>query len=155
MDDKLRMVGECHKAFGLKDFDKKATLVNEEHNELEELYYILHDLAEQTKNLPKAVYKSSMFVRVQLMIEELGEVIEAFSHGTDAEILKELCDLEYTVLGTISHLGYSGVYDEAFKRIHESNMSKLDWAGKPIISEFGRIIKSDKYKPADLRDLVK
>jgi hypothetical protein len=43
---------------------------------------------------------------------------------------------------------------EAFRRVHMSNMSKLDSDGKPIKRDDGKILKSENYKPAELGDLV-
>jgi predicted HAD superfamily Cof-like phosphohydrolase len=45
-------------------------------------------------------------------------------------------------------------FDEAFKRVHESNMSKLDEEGKPIRRQDGKILKGPNYQAPDLRDLV-
>lgn len=45
-------------------------------------------------------------------------------------------------------------FPEAFRRVHFSNMSKLDSEGKPIKREDGKILKSENYKPAKLGDLV-
>lgn len=43
---------------------------------------------------------------------------------------------------------------EAIKRVHESNMSKLDENGEPIFREDGKIMKSDLYFEPYLDDLV-
>jgi hypothetical protein len=43
---------------------------------------------------------------------------------------------------------------EAFARVHQSNMSKLDDDGKPIKREDGKIMKGPNYMPPDLSDLV-
>lgn len=46
------------------------------------------------------------------------------------------------------------VLPEAFKRVHQSNMSKLGDDGKPIRREDGKIMKGPNYKAPDLSDLV-
>ena len=44
--------------------------------------------------------------------------------------------------------------DEAMHRVHESNMSKLDAYGKPILREDGKVLKGPNYQPPNLEDLV-
>ena len=105
-----------------------------------------------------------MNLRLALMREELEEVEEAmddlFYEGqTQAgweHLLKELCDLQYVLSGTVVSLkGLSGVdFDAAFNRVHNSNMSKLDNDGKPVYNDFGKVLKGPNYKPADMRGLI-
>ena len=44
--------------------------------------------------------------------------------------------------------------DEAMYRVHESNMSKLDEHGKPVLRDEGKVLKGPNYKPPNLEDLV-
>lgn len=44
--------------------------------------------------------------------------------------------------------------NEAFARVHASNMSKLDDEGKPIKREDGKVMKGPNYKPPVLDDLI-
>ena len=44
--------------------------------------------------------------------------------------------------------------DEAYKRVHRSNMSKLDENGKPIYREDGKVLKGPNYYLPNLKDLV-
>lgn len=69
-----------------------------------------------------------------------------------AALLKELCDLQYVLSGFVVTFGLP--FDEAFKRVHESNMSKLGSDGKPIYREDGKVLKGPNYKKPDLSDLV-
>ena len=69
-----------------------------------------------------------------------------------AALLKELCDLQYVLSGFVVTFGLP--FDEAFKRVHESNMSKLGPDGKPIYREDGKVLKGPTYKKPDLSDLV-
>lgn len=106
-----------------------------------------------------------------LVKEELKEVKQAA-----ANLLKELCDLDYVSQGylnvggrdhkeVISDNDYKSVarlYDafgwdeihEAFKRVHVSNMSKLGDNGEPIRREDGKILKGPNYQEPNLNDLV-
>ena len=69
-----------------------------------------------------------------------------------AALLKELCDLQYVLSGFVVTFGLP--FDEAFKRVHESNMSKLGPDGKPIYRDAGKVLKGPNYKKPDLSDLV-
>ena len=96
-------------------------------------------------------------LRYNLLLEELNEVKEAISymsaeqirHGkpsvvAEAELLKELCDLQYVLDGFFATFGY--LKEPAFNRVHASNMSKLDDDGKPIYREDGKVLKGPNYK---------
>lgn len=116
---------------------------------------------------------------LNLINEEADEVIEAASN-----LLKEYCDLVYVCAGMDVVTGKDAPFtqlppfmqhkmkfvlrileaftqafdddtlDEAFTRVHASNMSKLGEDGKPIRRSDGKIQKGPNYKPADLLDLV-
>ena len=88
-------------------------------------------------------------LRSDLVAEEFQELIGAESCE---EIMKEACDLVYVILGTFVEFGWD--FDEAFKRVHESNMSKLDAEGKPIYREDGKVLKGPNYHKPDLSDLI-
>ena len=106
-------------------------------------------------------------LRMSLLREELREVEEEAGNIEDviegevsqedlkrvkAALLKELCDLQYVLSGFAVTFGLP--LDEAFKRVHESNMSKLGPDGKPIYREDGKVLKGPNYKKPDLSDLV-
>jgi NTP pyrophosphatase (non-canonical NTP hydrolase) len=86
--------------------------------------------------------------RINLIAEEYKEVLEAVMKKDKENLLKELCDLVYVCVGTATCLGMP--FDLAFKRVHESNMTKE----VPINNTGKKIIKGANYKPADLKDLV-
>jgi predicted HAD superfamily Cof-like phosphohydrolase len=68
------------------------------------------------------------------------------------EVMKEACDLVYVVLGMFVEFGWD--FDEAFARVHESNMSKLGEDGKPIYREDGKVLKGPDFFKPDLTDLL-
>lgn len=72
----------------------------------------------------------------------------------NSNLLKEGADLLYVLLGTFVSLGLGEQLIEAFKRTHESNMSKLGEGGKPIYRDDGKVLKGPNYKAPDLGDLV-
>ena len=88
----------------------------------------------------------------KLIAEEFKEFMD--ENGKDqAALLKELADLVYVCYGYADRFGWD--LDEAFRRVHLSNMSKLDpVTGKPIFREDGKILKSSAYKEPNLKDLV-
>lgn len=98
-------------------------------------------------------------LRTKLHREEVNELEdELWDNHQRAKIspnlLKEGADLLYVLLGTFVSLGLGDQLIEAFKRVHESNMSKLDEAGRPIYREDGKVLKGVNYKPPVLDDLV-
>lgn len=108
---------------------------------------------------------------IKLIHEEALEVAEAAAH-----LLKELADLNYvmtyaiqcgvdyldaTTVDNITRLHAHWqeqldpvIQDEAFKRVHLSNMSKLTAEGKVLRRSDGKVLKSDLYQEPHLMDLV-
>ena len=111
---------------------------------------------------------SLLRLREKLLWEECAEVCEelnsmemSLSHGKPiskeqwADLLKELCDLQYVLSGTIiSFNAIVGSFNPAFNRVHNSNMSKLDDEGKPVLNEDGKVTKGPNYKAPTLEDLI-
>ena len=88
----------------------------------------------------------------KLIAEEVAEFLYE-SGENQAALLKELADLVYVCYGYADRFDWD--LDEAFRRVHLSNMSKLDpVTGKPIFREDGKILKSSAYKEPNLEDLV-
>ena len=88
----------------------------------------------------------------KLIAEEVTEFMHESSYD-QAALLKELADLVYVCYGYADRFGWD--LDEAFRRVHLSNMSKLDpVTGKPIFREDGKILKGSAYKEPNLKDLV-
>ena len=88
-------------------------------------------------------------LRMKLLSEEFDEVCSA---ETEENLLKELADMLYVIHGYATSYGWD--LDEAFRRVHASNMSKLDDDGKPVIRADGKVMKSKNYQEPDLSDLV-
>lgn len=97
-----------------------------------------------------------MEMRFDLIREELAEAIKAWDDeihdGYEEAVVKEFIDILYVTYGTLLYLGVDP--DEAFRRVHKSNMSKLGDDGKPIRRADGKVLKGPNYKEPDLRDLV-
>ena len=120
-------------------------------------------------------------LRIELLEEELKELRTALLIYRDPiETLDALCDLQYVLNGAILSLGFTDIFEEAFKKVHESNMSKLcktedeaqatidKYAADNIEASYeekdgyfvvirdsdGKILKSINYTPVDLKSLV-
>lgn len=93
-----------------------------------------------------------LLLRKSLIREEVQELMDAISEAEPKHILKELVDVVIVCAGMADAYGWD--FDEAFSRVHESNMSKLDDEGKPVYRKDGKVLKSDNYKEPDLSDLL-
>lgn len=98
-----------------------------------------------------------------------------------ANVLKETIDLQYVMCGAVVAASRQenpqdidpmllGRYlevthavaefipgqelQEVFRRVHQSNMSKLGEDGKPIRREDGKVLKGPNYQPVDLTDIA-
>lgn len=69
-------------------------------------------------------------------------------------MLKEMADVQVVLSGMSVALKPLQQLNEAFERVHASNMSKLGEDGKPIYREDGKVLKGPHYTPPDLSDLV-
>jgi predicted HAD superfamily Cof-like phosphohydrolase len=85
--------------------------------------------------------------RLNFMIEETDEYILAEKR---ADQLDALVDLVYVAMGTAYLHGFD--FDEAWKRVHTSNMGKV--RGASARSEGYDVIKPEGWKPPYLGDLV-
>lgn len=127
----LQMVREFHKAMG-QPLDQKHPPI---------------DMTEQ----PDSVWDLNG-LRKTLIAEEYKEVRDAIDAEPDALVLKELADLVYVVFGYAATYGWD--LDEAVRRVHASNMSKLGEDGKPVYREDGKVTKGPNYVKPNLEDLV-
>jgi|TARA_R100000030_G_scaffold18984_1_gene13211 NTP pyrophosphatase (non-canonical NTP hydrolase) len=91
-------------------------------------------------------------IQKALIDEEWSEFHEAYHLKDDCEQLKELADLVYVCYQFAASQEWD--LDEAFRRVHESNMSKLDDNGKPIYRADGKVLKGPNYKEPHLLDLI-
>jgi predicted HAD superfamily Cof-like phosphohydrolase len=98
-------------------------------------------------------------LRYKLLKEENEEYLEAMQQQDIVGIADALGDALYIVLGSIVAHGLQDVILPVFNEIHNSNMSKLDENGKPIINDgilapdlpIGKILKSPNYVKPDLK----
>jgi len=91
-------------------------------------------------------------VQKSLIDEEWSEFHEAYHMKDECDQLKELADLVYVCFQYAASQEWD--LDEAMRRVHESNMSKLDEYGKPIYRGDGKVLKGPNYKEPYLQDLI-
>jgi predicted HAD superfamily Cof-like phosphohydrolase len=107
-------------------------------------------------NIPNDLSRRSM--QRTLIVEEFKEFLQAdqdmaLMHPQQrADCLKELADLIYVCAQYAENMDWD--IEQALRRVHESNMSKLGNDGKPIYREDGKVLKGPNYQPPDLSDLV-
>ena len=97
--------------------------------------------------------------------EEFREAVENIFENTECgegeDVLndsredraKELADILYVCYWTAAKIGID--VNEAFRRVHASNMSKLGPDGKPVKREDGKVLKGPGYHAPDLSDIVR
>lgn len=102
---------------------------------------------------PTLIDSATARLRMNLMIEEAQETHDANENKNLVEVLDGCADQLYILLGDIISHGLQGQIEESFKRVHESNMTKVV-DGKVLRREDGKILKPDTYRRVDLTDLV-
>lgn len=63
-------------------------------------------------------------LRINLMQEELNEIKEGIKNNDIVEVADGLCDLMYVLAGSIHEFGLGDKFEELFKEVQRSNMSK-------------------------------
>jgi predicted HAD superfamily Cof-like phosphohydrolase len=149
MVSSLDKVAEFHKAFGVETRTKQGFPEAKDEFELRSSGGMLMAISRDLNRMAE-FRKSTLLLRLQLIVEEAGELAIAMSERDMKGCLDALCDLRYVCDGTTLSLGLRDVFWVAFAEVHNSNMSKLDAEGKPVIEKSGRVGKSDKYIPPDL-----
>ena len=91
-------------------------------------------------------------LRVSLIKEELGELIEAINKKDLVEVADALTDILYVTYGAGHAFGIN--LDKCFQEVQNSNMSKLDNNGKPIYNDKGKVMKGPNYFKPDLSKFV-
>ena len=92
-------------------------------------------------------------LRINLIKEELDELIEAMNKKDLIEVADALTDILYVTYGAGHAFGIN--LDECFQEVQNSNMSKLDYNGKPIYNDKGKVMKGPNYFKPDLSKFIK
>ena len=92
-------------------------------------------------------------LRYDLINEELEELKIAMKNKDLLEVADALTDILYVTYGAGHAFGID--LDKCFEEVQNSNMSKLDENGKPILNEAGKIMKGPKYYKPNLSKYLK
>ena len=113
---------------------------------------------------PSLLSEEDYVLRFKLLQEENEEYLEACRNNDKVEILDALTDQLYIVLGSIVSHGMQHIIEKAFSEVHNSNMSKLDNNGKPLINgeddvwdeskPKGKILKSQNFFEPNLKQFL-
>lgn len=162
-DRGIRMVAEFHEAFHchhaeqpwLPELSKAdQNCLSSVASELAKIAARLKAQAAEANDLGRAGL-GLLLVRLQLMIEETGEVADALADRDLGQVLHELSDLSYVVDGTYLTCGLGHVKLAADEELHSANMSKLGEDGQPIIHSSGRVVKGPNYRKPQMLQVLK
>ena len=111
-------------------------------------------VAEEFQELAKAALDLQPWI-IAKAVDPLSVRHDEFTILQEA-FLKELIDCVYVLVGTAVQFDWD--FEEAFKLVHESNMSKLN--NKPEYEEsddlggYRKVQKSDTYQPPNLEECL-
>lgn len=130
MNDKLLDIESFNNKYGLnEDSNKKPGFISEDFMKFR-LVFLLEEL-DELANACGFVRTGNQFHFVEEGSRNLGNALDA------------LVDLEYVLLGTVNFMGMSNIFDEAWDRVHSSNMLKE------------RVEKADQSKRGSKYDVKK
>jgi predicted HAD superfamily Cof-like phosphohydrolase len=134
------------------------------------------------KTEPQIPSEERCKLRIALIAEELKELEEAVKKKDIVEVADALCDIQYVLSGAVLEFGLGAKFNDLFKEVQRSNMSKACATEQEAIDtvayykknketecyyreEGGRwlvyriadnkTIKSINYSPADLNAVIK
>ena len=91
-------------------------------------------------------------LRLDLIVEELGELKLAMKNNDLLEVADALTDILYVTYGAGHAFGVN--LDKCFNEVQNSNMSKLDDNGKPIYNDSGKVMKGPNYFKPNLNKFI-
>lgn len=140
-------------------------LIEEEHEEwIEEYYKQVPKEFDELKELADVLYVTAglafvMGYNINIATRYSGEATYDFAItklvsdiATGNVSRKVLTTLIYCLYGYANQMNWD--LDEAYRRVHISNLSKLGVDGKPVLREDGKVTKGPNYKPPYLEDLT-
>jgi len=172
IDSIMESQNEFHDCFAIPTNeatqDLYVTLVDEEHEEwIEEFYSPEAKDYDELKELTDLLYVTAgLAYQLGYSLTELseGRAIPKGTHPDDSitDFVVDVVTGDISVYAITSLLVAILAYAElrkwdlleAYRRVHKSNMSKLDDNKKPIRREDGKILKGPNYAPPDLKDLT-
>lgn len=112
-------------------------------NQVKDFHKKFHALINEN---PTNIAEERINLRHFLMNEEVWEYLSWAKSWNKENIAKELCDILYTVYGTIIEHWLQDKIEQCFDEVHKSNMSKdySPW----------KMLKWKNYSPADLSKII-
>jgi len=81
-------------------------------------------------------------------------IVPLYTEVPKAQLVHDLCDdMDAMADEFLSKFTTQQVID-GFRRVHLANLSKLTKEGEVLRREDGKVMKSDKYKPADMSGII-
>lgn len=84
----------------------------------------------------------------------LATLVEGFHRGHPKPVLNGLGKMDWALRELVFECGFNSIWEEAFREVHRSNMSKAGPDGKPITDGAGRVLKGPNYSPANLAQFL-
>jgi predicted HAD superfamily Cof-like phosphohydrolase len=94
-------------------------------------------------NTPQLPDDKRCKLRVSLLTEELKELEHAIEQKDLVEIADAFCDLQYVLSGAILEFGLGDKFDQLFKEVQRSNMSKACNTEEEAIQTVAYYLKKD------------
>lgn len=91
-------------------------------------------------------------MRIDLLVEEVGEYVQAARDGNLVGVADALADIAYVAYGAA--LSYGVDLDAVIAEVHRANMSKLGPDGRPVLRSDGKVLKSNSYRPPNVEGLL-
>jgi len=154
-DSTLDAVAEFHRAFDCPVHDTPQIADEDVEAELIQFGQRLSALGRELKQASARAGGSLLLTRLQLIVEEAGELAEALAERDLVETFDALVDLSYVVDGAYLSFGMGGVKAAGVAEVHRSNMTKLGDDGKPIKGPSGRVEKGPRFERPDLAEVLR
>ena len=101
---------------------------------------------------PQFPDEKTMWLRYDLIKEELKELEQAMKTQDLKEVADALTDILYVTYG--AGYAYGIDLDKCFKEVQRAHMSKLGTDGKPIYNDKGKVMKGPNYSEPNLKQFV-
>lgn len=91
-------------------------------------------------------------LRERLLDEETSEYMAASYRRDFVAMADALADIVYVAYGTAISFGLD--LDLVIDEVHRANMSKLDEDGRPVLRHDGKVLKSPRYTPPQVSQVI-
>ena len=106
------------------------------------------------RDIPTIIPPEEFKLRHKILVEEVGELSDAYFVGDIVEVADAITDCLYVLIGTALQFGIANKLEACFNEVHRSNMSKLGGDGYPIMREDGKVMKGENYSRPDLKIIL-